>query len=932
MTTKKALIIITVLAILFSALIPGVRVTPQQAYADSGSSYTATLRYYDSIMLTYRLNYPSGGIWSGSGDVPVGGMGVSSQIYCADPFVPFHSMATTTWDAPTAATLDRMDGYVVAAPWAASATVQQHDDALRWLVWYGYRGDYLANDATSIASVARLNARYPGIGPVAIDKKIALMATKVALWKLLVGDSFTILKTSLTANQQITFDRLVAALISDATTLGPADKRGTELVIEIDGGGLPLSHSSGGFDFFGPLTVTASLEDSIGGDIQTTLNDVFLTVSGPDSASIEFVDALDGALPSGTIYGTSQAAPYLESSGFWDDGGVWTSAPFFLKVPADRLPPGGGHLTIQAFARAHDVPLMAGTPLLFVFENGGVFDWNYVQAFIGAANDGMWADLYAQARLRTSDLGSILVLKSITGASPFDEDNEFTFRLFYSSGPDGYDPITDVVDLSDCIVSSAASVDLVNNTFTLKNGGAALIDGLPMTGYYWVEELLPLPSIYGVPKIDRLVADGAPYPTTLGVATGTGFVSDAFKMDDEFALVRFTNTKDNQKAHLYVGKVAMEYFSDGREPEMILDTSYSFALEASADGGLTWSPVDLTDIFKSDTGLPWDALGGRFTLRSMDMALIEVDPALIYRIAESDPGAGYIPMYALLCIEEGAGGVWDVREYSAVGADFHVGDFYATAGVEMVAGGYYWLVLSNLRVTVCDLTVSKTVAGGTDGIDPDDIDPDQLDTDQQDPDQLFYFELFYMDHNLGLLPPWAVPLSASQSGGAALLEGVSGDRIFDNPDGVPSVFALKDGEAATIRGLPAGSYMLREIPSAPFTVTYTINAGPETDAQNGGDTETFMLLEDSTVAFTNTRPGKTNPPGEDPEDPDPEDPEEPDNPGGVTPRTGDNMALLSLVACVLCVVFAATVFAVAGSLAERRAKKEPFSSSRRYNR
>ncbi|MCL1829293.1 MAG: hypothetical protein FWG32_07335, partial [Oscillospiraceae bacterium] len=65
---------------------------PAYAAADIGPQYTATLQYYDDIQITYTLNYPAGGVWNGAGDIPIGGTGVSSQIYCVDPFVHFHSV------------------------------------------------------------------------------------------------------------------------------------------------------------------------------------------------------------------------------------------------------------------------------------------------------------------------------------------------------------------------------------------------------------------------------------------------------------------------------------------------------------------------------------------------------------------------------------------------------------------------------------------------------------------------------------------------------------------------------------------------------------------------------------------------------------------------------------------------------------------------
>ena len=842
-----------------------------KTHADVLSPYTATLRYYDDIQITYTLNYPSGSIWSGSGDVPIGGVAIADQIYCADPFVAFHSIANTSWDNLTHATVDTMGDYVVAAPWATSTTVQQNDDALRWLIYHAYRGDYLANDNVSVASVARLNAMYPSIGPVAIDRRIALMATKVAIWKQIEGDNLIILRTSLNANEQITFDNLVAALVSDAQTKGATDRYGTEFSIDIHGS-FQIDHDDGTYDYYGPLTIAADLWNSDGGAIELLMNDVFLTASGPDSDLIEFVDAIDNSLPNAVVYGTAQSTAYLNHDDFSTVSGEWTSTSFYLKIPKARQPQNGEHLTIRAMAKADDVPLVEGTTVLFIHGNSGIQDWNYVQAFIGAAKDGMEVDLYAEARLRTSDLGAIRISKSIEHASPFDENSEFEFKLYHSDSPGPPNLINDVVILQDYIISSALDVDYLNNTITLKNGGSVIIDGLPQTGYYWVEELQPLGAVFGIPRIDVLVANGAPLPTVFG------FITNAFVMDDDYAFVRFTNTKDDLKAHLSIAKVALDYFADGREPAMILNTSYTFILESSDDNGATWMPVNLSGIFKSDSATLVDAPNGRFSLQSLQSAFIEIDPSKMYRIIENNPGADYVPMYGLVCVEDSGGGVWNTTESSAVGFDWNTGATYTTEGIDVIPGGYYWFGVSNIRATTCDLSISKTLVGN-----PDDIDTERL----------FSFEVFYMDSNYGITPPWALPLSTIPSNDKALIEGITEDRIVLDSSGNPVIFMLKHNETATVKDLPAGRYMIREVPSTWFSVSYAIGSGSETLAQNGGDTETFILTSDTTVAFTNTLtprtpPGTDRPPGGTPPGGVP--------PGGTTPRTGENLLPWGLVA------------------------------------
>jgi hypothetical protein len=124
---------------------------------------------------------------------------------------------------------DTVTGYVSAAPWVMSGVMQKYGEAVRWLAANGYRGIYnygkADNDPESMASVARLNAMFPGIGT--IDREIAVMATKVAIWKTVAPGSIDVVKTTLDANpaRRKTFDDLTEALIKEAEkTMLPGPK------------------------------------------------------------------------------------------------------------------------------------------------------------------------------------------------------------------------------------------------------------------------------------------------------------------------------------------------------------------------------------------------------------------------------------------------------------------------------------------------------------------------------------------------------------------------------------------------------------------------------------------------------------------------------------------------------------------------------------
>lgn len=864
-------------------------------------SYAATIRYYDNIQITYTLKYPSGGVWSGSGDIPIGGLEIADQVYCADPFVPFHSRAdSSVWQ--NGATVDKKSGYVVAAPWAVTGAVKQSAEAVNWLVTNGFRGNYLvADDPVSVASVERLKNLYFGL-PGNIDKEIALMATKVAIWKTIAGDSVVISRTSLDSNplRRRTFDALVQAMVTEATSGSPRNTGAdtTTFAITIDGSRVQLFHADATHTYYGPLTIKAGLTGMDGvGDPVPLLDGVFLTVTGQELSGIEFVedDALGAPLPSGSVYGTHDAAWYLPGGAFTRDddrGGQWESSEFYLKIPnsrhdSDHAPE--DLLTIGAMAKATDVPLLEGTPVLFVYESGGIQDWDHAQAFIGAAKEGMTTNLYAQARHNTGEheLGEIQISKQVINGSAMDGDVEFTFCVFASYSDDGSD--IEQVYFGNLHITGAVSVS--DYEFTLKNGGLAIIDGLPArhdgaTVNYWIVESVE--SDYEQPRYDVTVAQSAP-------VSGNGYTAGPFQMDISgdhgLAIARFTNIKTIPKAYIEVSKGTLKYFSDGAPPEIVTGERFRFKIEYSDDGEV-WRPLNLNGIFMSGsenmTGANGSAAGGEFSLETVggssmlevsDSAIIELDSGYSYRITEINPGIEYTPMYIFFRYHSNPDNPaeWFVTPMTSAQDSFwiYIDGSYTTSGFSVNDGDHYAIMFMNIDADFYDLTISKTVTGS--GL------PDH-------PDDLFAFTAYYMDsYNPAMPAPWPIAVSTIASADTSLITGIPDDsRVGMDDNGRPVVFYLKSGETATIKGIPAGNYVIAELPGEDYFATYAVGDSEYLPVNEKGATGMINISNNTVVLFRNTAPSPYKP--EEPNDPDePELPEEPDNPETPdTPETPDN--------------------------------------------
>jgi len=527
----------------------------------AGDPYRMVLRYYDDVQITYSLEYPatSSRVVKPE-DVPIGGVGtpnsanvfaidgyVFPQVYCVDPWTAFHSqvpgLGESQWfpaaGGDTGYTADSVSGYVDAAPWTGTGAIQAYGAAVDWITTNGYRGEYRHNptspeDAESLASVARLNAMFPAIG--GITKEIALMATKVAIWKVIGGDSVQVVTTTLdnrADGSRAKFDALVDALVTNAldesnrpsaVTTNEVDASSLSLKID-DTGATYITDQSTTYNYYGPMSVVGTLNHAPNGNL-SGMTQSFLSVSGMNSAGVSFVTATaeDPAtvqLGTGTLPGTNRTLPMIGGSGLND---TWTSGQFYLAIPKTRTPDKGDQLLVTAQAKAPAVAVEPGTPVVLAFQDSGIQDWSTIQAFVGATTGQQTVDLYAEANWLTGDsyVGDLYVRKTVDNVATHDQDQLFTFAVYYSTDDADTNPAP--LNLKDYPVKGAASVNTTStpNTFTLRNGDIGIIQGLTTqlinssanydTYYYWVQEIsstLPAGE-YGPPQF---VFDNGTTPT-----------------------------------------------------------------------------------------------------------------------------------------------------------------------------------------------------------------------------------------------------------------------------------------------------------------------------------------------------------------------------------------------------------------------------------
>ena len=913
---KRSLSILLVLLIISGADFSAApSVNADAAYVNN--KYTAVLRYYDDIQITYTLNYPSGSKLTSIADVPIGGMhkgtvldlpgpktglsGLSKQIYCVDPFVHFHQVVQDMNGSKYAVeshwkdgnsllvTIDMMGGYVAAAPWTYSGAALLNNSALRWLVVNGYRGDFLKDDDESVASVNRLKGLYGSIGT--IDKRIAIMATKVAIWKILAGDGVIINDTNLNATDQKTFESLAVNMIADAKSgrsVGGSSMK-AEFTLTVNN---PDAYADdGGFRYYGPLTVTAKLDESAGVD-GGVIDDVYLTIDGLETSGIAFLDGGSSSaqsLPSGGIYGTGAPAYYLDASGFSASGsGELTSQPFYLKIPLDRDSIINANspqdmLLIKAFGRAKDVALSGVTPIVYVYEDteDGDYDWDYVQAFIGASQSGVKTELYAEASINTgvTKLGKIYVSKYVENASQLDVDMLFGFRLL-SDGGGGFS----AEDLSKYSVSGVAGRDPVGadkGTFTLKNGETVIIDSLPANKAYKVEEV----SVDG--KSPGSAGFAAPSyavkrETVTATSNSVGYSTGGFDLTGDGkggfnAQVSFTNKKadspSQKKANLYVGKVAVEYTFDAEggidQKNAGKNEVFDFLVEKSTvkNGAAKWEPLDISKgNYISDCAVSSDKENGMFKLGPFNYAYMEVDAGIDYRVTEIGCDPKYTVVYVLESYNGNVQTGYDYKKTSSFDdADWHRnGIKYIAQPVAAMSDSYYYYVFSNIGAPIADMAVTKTVKGGTSAQNG----------------ETYKIQIYRPDEGF----KDAVPLTAKNPADEAFyIEILSGGAVIDASgrlskagagDKYDTVFGIKDGEEAIIYSLPTVNYTVREFPgndngySTSFNIARLgVDAGKTSDVYGASgsylykETDKFLLSGSMLVELVNTVSSVTSTPG-----------------------------------------------------------------------
>ena len=846
---KKTLFAVTVLALILL-----ISAAAGSVIADSGDRYRIILRYYDPIQITYGIKYPVGdsrGEWSGPEDVPIGGAGVpgagkyeinpfiSAQIYCVDPFTAFHSRVSDhdgsfDWTGGTMA--DIVYGYVSVAPWNMSGAMQANSGAVRWVAANGYRGQYNYgkpdSDPESVESIRRLNAMYPDIGP--IDREIAVMATKVAVWKLVTGDSIKILKTTLDgrASKRETFDALVSALTADSLKSIQPGREPIPNEASVTVYNVNITEASGAsydegidatYDYFGPLSVSAALENAHAGGL-SDMERVYLTVSGASSDGVRLVSVKSADpevdLKYGRLFGTDRNERYITGTTGKASGNVWTSDLFYLAIPKNRAPARGDQLTMKAMAMVPNVQVAASTPVVYAFAHEGVQDWNAIQAFIGGASEGAAVDLYAEDSwyTGTTSLGDLYISKQVENARPDNSDRLFTFAVYYGSAGD--DPAR--LNLTDYPVLGAFGADREENTFTLKNGGMALIRDLPAVVYggdgdpqyeynYWVEEIgLESDQNYGVPRFD--VAIGKPQSSV------NGYITESFKLDDSegtpLAYVSVTNTYEINTGTITLSKrlagTPADWGVDSgtvftARVKDVTDTAneYYIRFELQPDG--TYKAV-------GDSGSPTASNDTRELVRftaARPVVLTDLWANRVYRVEET---------YAENC----------VTSYEGNGVSF------PQSGSMNVAVTNTYDTKKYEKPGAYDLRITKTVTG----------------TGSQT--QLFEFEV--------INKATSVPLSfkslndENTIGVAVEISGSPDGRIGGENN---TVIRLSHGETAMIRELPPGEYIVRELdPGRAYTTTHRVGAGSLVGAL---ETAPFTLSGDITVAFINNIPTETEP-------------------------------------------------------------------------
>jgi len=629
MNGKKRISILT--AVLIIAILAGVLLYSVLA-ADPPEPYTVLVNYFDSVQINYTVASPTLN-YSGPADVPIGGIGIRNsgdspgvlsttivqQAYCVDPYIPFGKppsggtteqlywgptitngyrgasdiylpfssaakpFSTNYFAAPPyeswrpTLTHWRSD-YYAATTWELSNAMKNQQKAVFWLVLNGYRGDFRNHDSESEDSLLRLNEWYAGGAiegsPQYIDKAMAVMATKVAIWSVLTQNdptgSFVFNHANLHGveymgvDRGVVFDNLLAALVRDANaakagSVPPGSSIAyTELTLAIDDSDILIESYRDSTHAYYPVYVTANLRNADTTDVGI---DVFFTVTGPNARDVKFARFSGGTyteLGSEILPGTTDK---LQSERYNFDGSNSISINnIYLKVPLSRIdflgPDAAGSELLRVRARAHadNVPVAEGTPLAIAAASAdGVMDWNMVQAFVGAAILNTKISMYAEASadIRGEREGELEINKKLQQLTSVDENRFFTFALYAGPSPEFNDARQVRLDFHD--IDPADSRIGTTNTFRLKHDQTVKFTDLPESFYYWLVELNVGMSDFTAPWY--AVTSGKPEVTSFparavsAAPNADGYRTCRFQLGEGAkAELTLTNTKEGERA------------------------------------------------------------------------------------------------------------------------------------------------------------------------------------------------------------------------------------------------------------------------------------------------------------------------------------------------------------------------------------------------
>jgi len=626
MNGKKKISILT--AVLTIAILAGVLLYSVLA-ADPPEPYTVLVKYYDSVSTHYRLVELNGTLFDHPTDIPVGGIGrigasppvggftevLAQQAYCIDPFVPFRSaqgtqsaeigpvVPTTGYNGYLAtfglyggitstdknyfaggetwgeATTDWRGGYHAVPPWVMSDALKDNAAAVWWLVYNGYRGDFRAHEAESQASLTRINNAYGGAEGTDeyIDKTMAMMATKIAIWRVLTNDDasiFRLVAAGPNANfsdaRQKVYSDLVDALVNDAkkANMGtpPIGTDGyTKMTLTLDATHMLSTDAADEdpqFAYYGPILLNAAVENGV--DVNGKEINVFLSATGPFSDGVGFA-TLSGAayseLPTKPLPNSGGQQLHCVSRTF--SGSICAIDDLYLKVPISRMEALGQDLVpnelllVRAMASALDIGVVEGTPVPIAALSGDdVQDWDVAQAFVGAAASGASINMFAEIAVRTQEDfdGEITITKNLTEANTADAGRRFQFTLLY--GPSPYLSAATQVDLDLHDISPAANrIGETNNFWLTSNSAAIKITNLPEHFFYWLVELREGMGDFNAPMYDvraGIPEAGVAFPAR-AVAIDSpvnGYRTCHIRLDEANARAEIivSNTKDRERA------------------------------------------------------------------------------------------------------------------------------------------------------------------------------------------------------------------------------------------------------------------------------------------------------------------------------------------------------------------------------------------------